>query len=95
MTHAQLNPASVDDIEGFFAALDPASMKDASHLREIASARRAIEDSEQRLRDAVAAAREAGDSWSAIGLALRTSKQNAYRKFGDSRRVKSNPSSGE
>lgn len=27
-------------------------------------------------------AREAGDSWTAIGMALRTSKQNAYRKYG-------------
>lgn len=95
MTRTQLSSPSVDEIEGFFAALDPASMKDASRLREIASARRAIEESEQRLREAVAAARAAGDSWSAIGLALRTSKQNAYRKFGDSRRAKPNPSSGE
>lgn len=70
------------DVEEFLGSIRPASMRDATYLREIAAAREAVADAEQRLRDAVAAARAAGDSWSAIGVMLRTSKQNAYRKFG-------------
>ncbi|MDR1511956.1 MAG: hypothetical protein LBS56_00520 [Propionibacteriaceae bacterium] len=70
------------DIEEFIASIDPASMRDAKHLREIAAAREGLTDAHARLSEAVAAARAAGDSWTAIGLALRTSKQNAYRKYG-------------
>lgn len=69
-------------IEEFLDSIQPSSMRDATYLREIVAARDAVTVSEQRLRDAVAAARAAGDSWSAIGVVLRTSKQNAYRKFG-------------
>lgn len=70
------------DIERFFASIDPTAMKDAVHLREIAEARRNLDDAESRLREAVAAARHAGDSWTAIGVMLGTSKQNAFRKYG-------------
>ncbi|MCI1748436.1 MAG: hypothetical protein LKI24_10295 [Acidipropionibacterium sp.] len=70
------------DIEAFIASIDPATMRDATHLRAISAARRAVADAETELREAVAAARAAGDSWTAIGVALHTSKQNAYRKFG-------------
>lgn len=52
------------------------------HLREVAAASEAVALAERRLREAVAAARAAGDSWTAIGMMLGTSKQNAYRKFG-------------
>ncbi|MFT4029140.1 MAG: hypothetical protein QM675_04630 [Protaetiibacter sp.] len=69
-------------VKEFLDSIQPSSMRDATHLREIAAARDAVVDAEERLRDAVAAARAAGDSWSAIGVVLRTSKQNAYRKFG-------------
>ena len=74
--------ANGSDLEEFLDSIPPSAMRDAVHLREIAAARDAVIESEKRLRDAVAAARAAGDSWSAIGVALRTSKQNAYRKFG-------------
>ncbi|WP_022873469.1 hypothetical protein [Nesterenkonia alba] len=70
------------DIDNFIDSIDPATMRDGKHLREIAAARKAVEDSQARLQQAVDQAREAGDSWTAIGMALRTSKQNAYRKFG-------------
>ncbi|MBX3194803.1 MAG: hypothetical protein KF727_06845 [Microbacteriaceae bacterium] len=65
-------------------ALDPGDprVRDGRHLREIMSAREGLAVAEARLRDAVAAARRAGDSWTAIGLALGTSKQNAHRKYG-------------
>lgn len=70
------------DIEHFIGSIDPSTMKDARHLREVAAARQAVTEAEECLREAVAAARAAGDSWTAIGVALRTSKQNAFRKFG-------------
>lgn len=82
MTRALM--AGEADVEAFLDSIQPSSMRDAEHLREIAAARKAVADAEQRLREAVAAARAAGDSWSAIGVMLRTSKQNAYRKFGTS-----------
>lgn len=83
MTRAHVE-ASDPVVERFLDGIDPSSVRDAGHLAEIAAARRAVEEAEQRLRDAVATARMAGDSWTAIGVALRTSKQNAHRKFGDS-----------
>lgn len=69
------------------AALDtvgPAThpSRDAQHFRRIIVARRAIADGENELRAAVAAARAAGDSWTVIGAALDTSRQNAYQRFG-------------
>lgn len=70
------------DIDDFIDSIDPAKMSDAKNLREIAAARKAVEESQARLQRAVEHAREAGDSWTVIGMALRTSKQNAYRKFG-------------
>jgi hypothetical protein len=70
------------DIDAFIASIRPDSMRDASRLREIADARAARDAAEARLTRAVAAARQAGDSWTMIGLALRTSKQNAFRKYG-------------
>lgn len=73
---------SKTDIEAFIDSIDPKSMRDGKHLREIAAAREALEDADARLHAAVAAAREAGDSWTMIGVALRTSKQNAFRKYG-------------
>lgn len=70
------------DIDDFIDSIDPATMRDAKYLREIAAARANLEDAELRLQQAVHASREAGDSWTMIGLMLRTSKQNAHRKFG-------------
>lgn len=69
-------------IDAFIDGIDPGTMRDASHLRAIAAAREDVDTSNSRLRAAVAAAREAGDSWTMIGVALRTSKQNAFRKYG-------------
>lgn len=69
-------------VEEFISSIDPTTMRDGKHLREIAAARQAARDADERLRAAVLAAREAGDSWTMIGVALRTSKQNAFRKYG-------------
>jgi hypothetical protein len=69
-------------IDDFIDTIDPSSMRDGIYLREISAAKHAVESSQDQLRDAVRKARLAGDSWTMIGIALGTSKQNAYRKFG-------------
>ncbi|WP_226344699.1 hypothetical protein [Agilicoccus flavus] len=56
--------------------------RDAVHFRRILAARKAVADAEQELRDAVSAARKAGDSWTIIGAALDTTRQAAYQRFG-------------
>lgn len=60
----------------------PESLRDASHFRRIIAARKGLDAAEQELREAVAAAREAGDSWTVIGAALGTTKQAASQRFG-------------
>ncbi|HMQ37231.1 MAG TPA: hypothetical protein PKE46_05895 [Micropruina sp.] len=56
--------------------------RDAVHFRRILAARRDIARAEQELRDAVKAAREAGDSWTVIAAALDTTRQAAQQRFG-------------
>lgn len=64
--------------------LDPANTtaRDAKHFRAIIAARKAVDEAATELRAAVRAAREAGDSWAAIGAALDTTRQAAYQRFG-------------
>jgi hypothetical protein len=64
--------------------LDPSNMvaRDAQHFRRIVAAREGIDIAEGELRDAVRAAREAGDSWTVIGVALDTTRQAAFQRFG-------------
>lgn len=70
-------------VEEWLDNLDPATApaRDGRYLRAISAARQAVVESEANLRKAVDEARAAGDSWTMIGIALDTSKQNAYRKF--------------
>lgn len=82
MSSATIHPEKNQDIDDFIASVSPESMRDASRLRDIAEARQARDAAVERLAAAVAAAREAGDSWTMIGIALGTSKQNAFRKYG-------------
>ncbi|WP_203453978.1 hypothetical protein [Jiangella aurantiaca] len=72
------------DVEEWLDTLDPATTpaKDARHLREIGQALTNLEDAERALEKAIADARAAGDSWTAIGAVLGTSRQAAHRKFG-------------
>ncbi len=56
--------------------------RDAAHFRRIIAARESLASAEQELRDAVKAAREAGDSWTVIGAALDTTRQAAQQRFG-------------
>lgn len=64
--------------------LDPTTVpsRDAVHFRRIVRAREHVADAEQELRDAVQAARAAGDSWTVIGAALDTTRQAAQQRFG-------------
>jgi len=57
--------------------------RDAAHFRRIIAAQRNLAAAEQELRDAVRAAREAGDSWTVIGAALDISRQAAQQRFGN------------
>jgi len=66
----------LDDIEP-----DPAAARDASHMRRIIAANEALDTAQAELRDAVNAAREAGDSWAVIGVALGISRQAAQQRF--------------
>lgn len=64
--------------------LDVAShpARDAAHFRRILAARENLAAAERELRDAVHAARKAGDSWTIIGAALDTTRQAAQQRFG-------------
>lgn len=56
--------------------------RDGAGFRRIVAAREAFAQAEQELRDAVAASREAGDSWAVIGAAMGTTRQAAFQRFG-------------
>lgn len=60
----------------------PADARDATHIRRIIAAKKAAADADTELIEAVAAARAAGDTWDAIGMALGTTRQGAYQRFG-------------
>ncbi|MFL0564249.1 DUF2188 domain-containing protein [Microbacterium sp. 179-I 1D1 NHS] len=56
-------------------------LRDGVHLRAVAAARKVVEEAETMLLEAIRTSVGAGDSWTMIGLALHTSKQNAHRKY--------------
>lgn len=62
--------------------VDAHAARDATNFRRIIAARTAMMAAETELRDAVRAARAAGDSWTIIGAALDVSKQAAQQRFG-------------
>lgn len=62
-------------------SVSPESLRDASHFRKIIEAKNGLEAADRQLRDAVASARAAGDSWTVIGAAMGTSKQAAFQRF--------------
>lgn len=65
--------------------IDPSThpARDAAPFRRILAAKNGLAAAEQELRDAVRAAREAGDSWTVIGAALDITRQAAQQRFGD------------
>lgn len=56
--------------------------RDAASFRRIIAAQENLTAAEQKLRDAVRAARDAGDSWTIIGAALGITRQAAQQRFG-------------
>lgn len=62
--------------------LDEVEVVDPVELRRIGLAQTGIELAEAELRDAVKAARTAGQSWAAIGRTLGISRQAAHERFG-------------
>ncbi|USQ81937.1 hypothetical protein NF556_09965 [Ornithinimicrobium faecis] len=75
---------NMNDIEKVLDDLDPVTVqaRDAVHFRRIIAAKEGVSQAERELHDAVRAAREAGDSWLSIGLALGVTKQAAQKRFG-------------
>lgn len=73
-----------EDLETGLDSIDPATQpaRDAEHFRRIVAANKAVASAQSELEAAVRAARAAGDSWSAIGVALGVSKQAAHERYG-------------
>ena len=61
--------------------LSTIEIRDATHFRAVIAAAEAVDAAEKSLRDAVAGARAAGDSWTIIGAALGVTKQAAQQRF--------------
>ena len=76
--------AKADAADHGLDTLDPAKTpaRDAVHFRRILAARKNLAAGEDELRQAVADAREAGETWAVIGAALDTTRQAAYQRFG-------------
>lgn len=55
--------------------------RDAASFRRMLAARHGLAAAEQELRDAVRAARDAGDFWTVIGAALDITRQAAQEGF--------------
>ena len=72
---------NINEVEDMLDTLDPSTVKarDAVHFRRIIAAQHGVA---RELHDAVRAAREAGDSWLTIGMALGVTKQAAQKRFG-------------
>lgn len=76
---------NINDVEKALDELDPQSVpaRDAVHFRRIIAAKDGVARADRELHDAVRAAREAGDSWFTIGMALGVTKQAAQKRFGN------------
>lgn len=75
---------NINDIEKALDELDPTTVgaRDAAHFRRVIAAKEGVAQAERELHEAVRDAREAGDSWLSIGLALGVTKQAAQKRFG-------------
>ena len=80
------NTKTEHGLEDFLDQIEPASAdaRDASHIRRIIAANEALGAAQADLNAAVLAARRAGDTWDAIGVALGITRQGAYQRFGKS-----------
>ena len=77
-----MNSQTTDDTGLDQLDLSTHPLRDAVHFRRIIAARQALDEAQTELRDAVRAARDAGDSWTLIGAALDVSRQAAQQRFG-------------
>ena len=71
-----------DELGRRFEEHEPADVRDAAPLQAIREAATERAATERRVAEAVAAAREAGVSWSAIGSMLGTSGEAARKRYG-------------
>lgn len=85
-TREELQQAA-EDAERWLDSLDPAAIglpdADASRLRRIGAAVRAVANSQAELADAVADAREHDHTWTQIAAMLGTSRQAAQERYGE------------
>ena len=85
-TRAQLEQAAAD-AEAWLEELDPAEVDkpeaDATDLRRIGTALRAVAAAEHELTEAVGLARENGRSWAEIAMVLGVSREAARKRFGN------------
>lgn len=74
---------NIDGVGQMLDDLDPAAVtaRDAVHFRRILAAQEGVARANRELHDAVQAARDAGDSWLSIGMALGVTKQAAQKRF--------------
>ena len=56
--------------------------RDAAGFRRIRAALAQVDEADRALREAVRAARQAGDWWTIIGAASGTTRQAAFQRFG-------------
>ena len=70
-----------DELERRFEDHEPSDVRDAAPLRAIREAVTERAASERRIAEAVASAREADVSWSAIGSMLGTSGEAARKRY--------------
>lgn len=71
-----------DELERRFADHEAGEVRDAAPLRAIREAVTERAASERRIAEAVAAARDSGVSWAAIGGMLGTSGEAARKRYG-------------
>ncbi len=71
-----------DEMERRFDEHEPTDVRDAAPLHAIRAAVNDRAATERRVLEAVAAARDAGVSWSAIGNMLGTSGEAARKRYG-------------
>ncbi len=83
MSKVKADP-SAEEINAWLDSIKPnhADARDATHFRRIIAAREAVDTAAAELKEAVASARAAGDTWAMIGLALGTTRQAAFQRFG-------------
>lgn len=78
------NTKTEQELEDWLDSIEPnpGDARDATHIRRIIAANEGVSEAESELRGAVTAARAAGDTWDAIGVALGVSRQAAFQRFG-------------